>query len=310
MKTHLPEPFRLHSDIAFALQHGRPLVALESTVITHGLPRPVNLELAHSMEAIIHSNNATPATIAVIDGEIVIGATQAELEHLAADINAIKVSPRNIGIAISRKANGGTTVAATLFAASTAGIKVFATGGIGGVHRGDTFDISADLNALAQYPVILVCAGAKAILNLPATLECLETGGVPVLGYQTDEFPAFYTRSSGLKVDCRVETTSDIFDIATSHWKAGMRTAVLVCNPIPAESALEKNQIDDAIDKAVESARRKNITGAALTPYLLDKINQATSGQTLQANLALLKNNARLAAEIAGHFCRNNLVTY
>lgn len=310
MKLSLPESFRIHPDVAYALTTGKPVVALESAVITHGLPRPTNLELAQSMEALIRVQGVTPATIAFIEGKIVVGASESEIAHLAEDDTAIKINPRNIGIAISRGASGGTTVAATLFAASAAGIKVFATGGIGGVHRGNAFDVSADLNELARNPVIVVCAGAKAILDLPTTLENLETRGVPVLGYQTDDFPAFYTRTSGLSVDHRVENAREVYEIATAHWQAGCRSAVLVCNPIPTEDALDKTRIDDAIDKAVESARRKGISGIAVTPFLLEKLNKATSGKSMQANLALLKNNARLAAEIAGCFGRSNLVTF
>lgn len=310
MKLHVPASFRIHPDVANALNNGTPVVALESAVITHGLPRPTNLELALSMEAHIRDQGVTPATIAFIEGKIVIGANEVELSQLAVDDSAIKINPRNIGIAISRGISGGTTVAATLFAASAVGIKVFATGGIGGVHRGDAFDISADLHELARHPVLVVCAGAKAILDLPATLQNLETRGVPVLGYQTDEFPAFYTRASGFAVDHRVESPLEAFEVATVHWNTGCRSAVLVCNPIPPEDALEKSSIDDAIDKAVESARRRCISGAALTPYLLEKLNKATAGKTLKANLALLENNARLAAAIAGHFARSNLVTF
>ncbi len=310
MKLHLPESFRMHPDVGYALSHGKPVVALESAVITHGLPRPVNLELALMMESIIREQGAIPATVAMLDGVMVIGVANDELTRLAESNTVVKVSPRNIGIGISQKLSGGTTVAATLFAARTAGIRVFATGGIGGVHRGNPFDVSADLTELAQSPVIVVCAGAKAILDLPATLEALETRGVPVLGYQTNDFPAFYTRISGLGVDFRMESAQDAYEVARAHWDAGSRSAVLVCNPIPAESELDKVRIDDAIDKAVESARRKGINSAALTPYLLEKLNQATSGKSLKANLALLQNNARLAAEIAGFFARSNLVTY
>ena len=310
MKLHLPESFRIHPDVGYALSHGKPVVALESAVITHGLPRPVNLELARSMENIIREQGAIPATISMIDGMMVIGTSHDELNLLAENDAIIKISPRNIGVAISQKLSGGTTVAATLIAARTAGIRVFATGGIGGVHRGNPSDVSADLNELAHSPVVVICAGVKAILDIPATLEALETRGVPVFGYRTDDFPAFYTRKSGLSVDFRLETARDAHEIARAHWDAGCTSSLLVCNPIPAEDELDKARIDDAIDKAVESARREGITGAALTPFLLDKLNKATSGKSLKANLALLENNARLAAEIAGFFARSNLVTY
>lgn len=310
MKIDLPKTFRIPPDVLHAVLNGLPVVALESAVITHGLPRPTNLELALSSEAIIREQGATPATIAFIDGKIVIGANESEIKRLAGEKNALKINSRNIGIAISTKASGGTTVAATLMAASAAGIKVFATGGIGGVHRGNAFDISADLQELSRNPVVVVCAGAKAILDIPATLENLETRGVPVLGYQTDEFPGFYTRSSGFSVDYRVASALEGYQIATAHWDAGCHSAVLVCNPIPVENALDKGRIDDAIDKAIESASREGISGTALTPYLLERLNKATAGKSLQANLALLENNARLAAQIARHFARPNQVSF
>ena len=310
MILNLPKSFRISPEVLHALANGQPVVALESAVISHGLPRPRNAELALTLESIMRAQGVTPATIAFIEGKIVIGASESEIRHLAEDDAAVKINPRNIGIAISKGLSGGTTVAATLIAASTAGIRVFATGGIGGVHRGNPFDVSADLHELARNTVIVVCAGAKAILDIPATLENLETRGVPVLGYQTDEFPGFYTRSSGFKVDQRVDSAQEAYKVATAHWDAGLTSSILVCNPIPGESALDKARIDDAIDKAIESARRKGISGTTLTPYLLEKLNKATTGQSLQANLELLENNARLAAEIAGCFARPKLVRF
>ena len=309
-KNRLPNSFRLHADVSHALTNGAPIVALESAVITHGLPRPTNYTLALEMEEILRQRGVTPATIALIDGKMVIGATAEELERLSQDEAAIKVNPRNIGIGISRELSGGTTVAATLFAARAAGIKVFATGGIGGVHRGNPFDVSADLNALAECPVIVVCAGAKAILDLPATVESLETRGIPVLGYQTDQFPAFYTRDSDLGVDFNAGSAKEIFEIAQSHWKSGSQRAVLVGNPIPRESEVDSGLISNAIEEARLIAERMGIHGPSLTPFLLNKLNEVTSGKSLSANIALLKNNATLAAEIAAYFGHFNLVSY
>lgn len=310
MKITLPKSYRIHPEVSYALTHGKPVVALESAVVTHGFSHPMNLELAKSMETIIRDHEVTPSTIALIDGRITVGLTDDELVRLAEDSNAIKVSLRNMGIGLTRGSCGGTTVAATLLAARTAGIQVFVTGGIGGVHRGNPFDISADLNELAESPMVVICAGAKAILDLPATLESLETRGVPVLGYQTDEFPAFYSRTSGLLVDYRIETAREAYDIATAHWNAGNRSAVLVCNPIPADQALDGEKIETVIHSAIQAADRKGIFGAALTPFLLEQVNKATVGEAQRANLALLKNNALLAAEIAGYFTSSNLVAF
>jgi len=310
MKKSLPNSFSLHPDVSFALSRNQAIVALESAVITHGLPRPLNLELAREMEKIIRDHKVTPATIALINGEVKIGLTDAQLELMSAQGEFIKVSLRNMGIGIARGFYGGTTVAATLAAASTAGIQVFATGGIGGVHRGSTFDISADLNALATYPLIVVCAGAKAILNLPATLEALESRGVPVLGYRTQDFPAFYSRSSGLPVDCLIENAEEAYQIACAHWAAGNHSAILVCNPIPEEDEIDGRYIESVINTAVVAAEMEGIGGAELTPYLLEKVSLATEGKSLQANLALLKNNAGLAAEIARFFASSDVVTF
>lgn len=310
MKLDLPDIYLVRPDVRQDLSNGQPVVALESAVITHGLPRPANLELALSMEAIVRGQGAIPATIAFIDGKIVIGASESELRRLAEENNPIKINPRNIGIALNSGACGGTTVAATLMAARAAGIKVFATGGIGGVHRGNVFDISADLPALSSNPLVVVCAGAKAILDIPATLENLETRGVPVLGFQTNEFPGFYSPGSGFKVDYRIESALEAFIIASAHWHAGCRSAVLVCNPIPAEYGVDQQKIDDAIAQAVESANRKGISGAALSPFLLEELGKITAGKSLQANLALLKNNALLAAQIAGFFAKPGQISF
>jgi len=310
MKKHLPSVYRILPDVALAISKGTGVVALESAVITHGLPRPVNRELADELEMIIRENGITPATMALIDGKIAIGITRDELVALANHEQTVKVSSRMMGIAVAQNLSGGTTVAATLVAAHTAGIQVFATGGIGGVHRGQAFDISADLNELARRPVIVVCAGAKAILDLPATLEALETRGVPVLGYQTEDFPAFYSRSSGLKVDMSIDSPEQAAQIARAHWEAGNHSAVLVCNPLPEGQALDAKKINEAIEKAVHEAETRGISGSALTPFLLEKVGMITKGESLQANLALLRNNARLAARIAACMAKPHLHTY
>jgi pseudouridine-5'-phosphate glycosidase len=278
--------------------HGLSLVALESTVITHGLPHPQNLELARDMERIVRENGATPATIAVLDGEIHVGLTEAELERLANADNVRKISQRDFATAILKKECGGTTVAGTMFAAHKAGIKVFATGGIGGVHDLEKLDISTDLQALADTPMIVVCAGAKAILDLPATLEYLETMAVPVIGYGTDEFPAFYSRQSGLAVSLRLDTSQEVVDFAKTHWELGLRSAVLVCQPLSLEEEIPQERIAEAIQQARTEAHAQGIHGQQLTPFLLACLSELTGGESLRANLALLKNNAALAAQI------------
>lgn len=290
----------LSPEIARALNFGTPVVALESTVITHGLPQPQNLELARDMEQQVRDNDATPATVALLDGEIRIGLSDEELVRLSESDSVLKVSHRDFATAIVKKKNGGTTVAGTMFAAQLAGIKVFATGGIGGVHKESAFDISTDLRALADTPMIVVCAGAKAILDLPATLEYLETMGVPVVGYQTDEFPAFYSRESGLGVSVRLDSPKEIADFAQAHWKLGMQSAVLVTNPVPETQAISKLEMEPMILKASAEAIEQGIHGQALTPFLLGRISELTEGKSLRTNLALLLNNARLAALIAG----------
>ena len=290
----------LSPEIARALNFGTPVVALESTVITHGLPQPQNLELARDMEQQVRDNDATPATVALLDGEIRIGLSDEELVRLSESTSTLKVSHRDFATAIVNKKNGGTTVAGTMFAAQLAGIKVFATGGIGGVHKESAFDISTDLRALAEIPMIVVCAGAKAILDLPATLEYLETMGVPVVGYQTDEFPAFYSRESGLGVSVRLDSPKEIADFAQAHWKLGMQSAVLVTNPVPETQAISKLEMEPIILKASAEAVEQGIHGQALTPFLLSRISELTEGKSLRTNLALLLNNARLAALIAG----------
>ena len=291
--------FQLSPEITRALSLGAPIVALESTVITHGLPHPQNLELARDMEKQIRDNGATPATIALLDGKIRIGLSDQELIRLSESQSTLKVSHRDFATAIVKKADGGTTVAGTMYAANMAGIKVFATGGIGGVHKESAFDISTDLRSLAEIPTIVVCAGAKAILDLPATLEYLETMGVPVIGYKTDEFPAFYSRESGLGVSARLETPEEIADFAKAHWNLGMHGGILVTNPIPETESISKSKMEPIIAKASAEAIEQGIHGQKLTPFLLGRISELTKGKSLKANLALLLNNARLAAEIA-----------
>lgn len=310
MNRILPPVYKIHPEVALAIEREGAVVALESTVLTHGLPHPVNEELGLALEKIVRENGATPVTIALIDGKISIGITTNELSALVVDEKAIKVSSRMLGIGLAKGLSGGTTVAATLVAAHIAGIQVFATGGIGGVHRGQRFDISADLDELARRPLIVVCAGAKSILDLPATLEALETRGIPVLGYQTDEFPAFYSRSSGLKVDARIETPQEAAEIARAHWAAGNHSAILVCNPLPEVESLDAAEINQSIERAIVEAEVRGIGGAELTPFLLERVNQSTKGMSLQANLALLKNNARLAAQIARHLAKPQIVNY
>jgi len=291
--------FTIAPEIKIALDLSAPIVALESTVITHGLPRPQNLQLARDMEKQVRDFGATPATVALLDGQIHIGLSDLELVRLSDAESTLKVSHRDFATAIVKKANGGTTVAGTMFAANMAGIKVFATGGIGGVHKESAFDISTDLRSLAEIPTIVVCAGAKAILDLPATLEYLETMGVPVVGYQTDEFPAFYSRESGLGVSVRLDTPKEIAEFAQAHWNLGMKGGILVTNPIPEADAIAAAEMEPIIAKASIEAIEQGIHGQKLTPFLLGRISELTKGKSLKANLALLLNNARLAAQIA-----------
>ena len=286
-------------DVDQAIKAHLPIVALESTVLTHGLPRPQNLQLARDMERAVREEGATPATIAFLNGELHIGLNDSELERLANATEPYKVGPRDFARVITDEANGGTTVAGTMLACKYANIKVFATGGIGGVHRESSFDMSADLQALATIPMIVVCAGAKAILDLPTTLEYLETMSVPVIGYGTDEFPAFYSRESGLEVSASLDNPQDIVDFAKAHWNTGLQSAVLVTNPVPIADAIPKSEMEPIIKRASREAQGKNIHGQKLTPFLLERINELTKGKSMRANLSLLLNNARLAAKIA-----------
>jgi pseudouridine-5'-phosphate glycosidase len=288
------------------LRNNPSVVALESTVITHGLPRPQNLSLARDMERTIREHGASPATIAMLDGDIHVGLTDAELERLAFADHVRKISRRDFATAIVNKECGGTTVAGTMFAAHLAGIKVFATGGIGGVHEVETLDISTDLQALSDTPMVVVCAGAKAILDLPATLEYLETMAVPVIGYGTDEFPAFYSRQSGLPVSARFDTPKEIVEFAQTHWGLGMKSAILVCLPLSPEEEIPHDKIIGTIQQARREAHERGIHGQPLTPFLLVRLAELTGGESLRANLKLLLNNARLAAAIANAFSATN----
>ena len=298
-KTQLPIDYS--NEVARAFSRGQAVVALESTIISHGMPYPENISTAQTLEDTIRQAGAAPATIAVLDGRIKIGLTQEQIEFLGQADNIKKASRRDLPVIIAEGAHAATTVAATMIAASMAGIRVFATGGIGGVHRGaeTTFDISADLQELARTDVAVVCAGAKAILDLQLTLEYLETLGVPVLGYGTDELPAFYSRSSGLQVDSRVDTPQQTAAVLAAKWTCGLKGGVLITNPIPEAFSMQKEKIDNAIEVALAEARRIGIFGKELTPFLLEKIKELTGGESLNANIELVKNNAAVAAGIA-----------
>ena len=292
-------PLAFHPAVRAALDARRPVVALESTVISHGLPWPENLALARRLEAVVAAGGAQPATIALLHGRVHIGLDDAQLEHLATSRTIWKISRRDYAVALAQKRDGATTVAGTMIAAASAGVRVFATGGIGGVHRAAAADISADLPELARTPVVVVCAGAKAILDLPATLEWLETHGVPVIGYQTDEFPAFYSRESGLRLEARADTPQEVAAIAQALWGSGLTGGLLVCVPCPAEHARPAAEMEAAIVQAVAEAERQGVRGKAVTPFLLARIAELTHGESKAANLALLENNARVAAQIA-----------
>jgi len=288
-------------EVAEALRTGRPVVALESTIISHGMPYPDNLTTAQAVEQVVRDHGAVPATIALVDGVLRIGLNEAGLERLANDPNVVKASRKDLPALIAAGATAGTTVAATMFLAHRAGIAVFATGGIGGVHRGaeHTYDISADLTELGSTAVTVVCAGAKSILDLPKTLEVLETHGVPVIGVGTDEFPAFFTPSSGLPVDHRVDSAKELARVVALQRSLDLPGGVLVANPIPAQDALVAEEIAAIIAQALADADREGITRKEVTPYLLARINELTDGRSLIANVALIKNNAAFAADLA-----------
>jgi len=288
-------------DIASALEAGRPLVALESTIITHGMPYPDNLAMARAVEGIVRAEGAVPATIAVIDGRIRVGLDDEALSRLASTRDAHKASRRDLAVLVATGATAGTTVAATMLIAASHGIPVFATGGIGGVHRGagETFDISADLIELGRTPVAVVSAGAKSILDIGKTLEVLETQGVPVLGYRTDAFPGFYTRDSGHKVDRRLDTPRALAEVIHAQRRLGLQTGILIANPIPEAHALRAADIDSRIAAACRDAEAAGASRKDLTPYLLARINELSGGASLKANVALIRNNAALAARVA-----------
>lgn len=289
----------LSDEVSGATHFDKPIVALESTVISHGLPHPRNLETARRLEAIVRQGGAVPATIAVFQGDVTVGLNNEQIEHLANSANIRKISRRDLPIAVANKLDCATTVATTSFIAHKAGIKVFATGGIGGVHRGYANDISADLPELAQTPMIVVCSGAKIVLDLPATREWLETWGITVLGWQCDEMPAFYSRESGLAIDERVDSAADVARIAEARGDLGLRAAILVTVPVPAEFELPADELETVLADSMAAAAQKGIRGKEITPFLLAEMSERTHGRTLEANIALLENNARVAAAIA-----------
>lgn len=290
---------KFSKEVADALESKKPIVALESTVIAHGLPFPKNLETALNLEKQVRENGAIPATIAVFDGDFCVGLNQNQIEQLATDKNIRKISRRDLPIAVAKKLNCATTVATTAFIAYKAGIKVFATGGIGGVHRGFSADISADLPELAQTPITVVCSGAKIVLDLPATREWLETHGVSVLGWQCDELPAFYSSKSGLSVDERVETVEEVAEIARARDGLKMQNAILLAVPVPSKFEIESAELEKTLGEALKLANEQNVSGKEITPFLLAQMSERSAGKTLAANIALLENNARIAAQVA-----------
>ncbi len=292
----------IHPDVAAAIAAGKPVVALESTIISHGMPWPQNAETAKKVEKIIRDNGAVPATIAIIDGRLKAGLSNEEIDTLAkAGLSVTKCSRRDLPFVIAQKQHGATTVAATMIIAAMAGIKVFATGGIGGVHRGaqQTFDVSADLQELAKTSVAVVCAGAKSILDLALTREYLETQGVPVLGYKTDTLPAFYTRDSDQTVDYNLQSANDIANFLKAKWEMQLHGGVIIANPIPEEFAMDKAAIDSAINQALAEMKEQGVAGKESTPFLLARVAELTGGDSLASNIQLVFNNARLAAKIA-----------
>jgi pseudouridine-5'-phosphate glycosidase len=291
---------RLSEEVETALREGRAVVALESTVIAHGLPRPANLETARRLEQTVRDGGAIPATVAVLGGRLCVGLDDSQLERLAFVGGVRKMSRRDLAVGVARGWDGATTVATTLWVASRAGLKVFATGGIGGVHRGALPDVSADLPELARTPLTVVCSGAKSVLDLPATREWLETNGVCLVGYGVDELPAFYTRRSGLPVDVRCDTPREVAEVARARDALGLEGALVVAVPVPAEYEVDAGVMEESLSEALSDAERHNVTGRELTPFLLSHLAERTGGATLHANIALLENNARVAAEIAG----------
>jgi pseudouridine-5'-phosphate glycosidase len=295
---------RISEEVRDALSARRPVVALETTIVTHGMPYPDNLATARSVEAEIRAGGAVPATIAVMEGAVRVGLSGSELESLATTKGVLKLSRNDLAYAIATGRPGATTVAATMICARFAGIRVFVTGGIGGVHRGaeSSFDISADLEELARTSVAVVCAGAKALLDLPKTLEYLETRGVPVIGYGTSDFPAFWSRSSGLPVPLRLDSTTEIARVLDLKWSLGLEGGAVVANPAPSSDEIPASEMSGYIDAAVAEAHAQRITGKAVTPFILSRMNEITGGRSLATNIALVKSNARVGAELAAAF--------
>lgn len=289
----------INEEVQAALAAKQPVVALESTVIAHGLPRPENLETAQRLEQIVRDRGAVPATIAILDGKLCVGLDEKQLTQIAASDDIQKVSMRDLAVAVAQRWNGATTVATTMWIAQQAGISTFATGGIGGVHRGPLPDVSADLPELARTPMVVVCSGAKIVLDLPATREWLETNGITVAGYECSEMPAFYSRRSGLPVDTRVDTPEEVALLVRSQQALGLRTALLVTVPIPVAAEVDAGHLQKVLDEAISEAERLGVGGRELTPFLLSRMAQQSGGATLRANIALLENNARVAADIA-----------
>ena len=294
-------PLAIHPEVQDALASGKAVVALESTIITHGMPYPENVATALAVEGIIRDAGAVPATIAILDGTITIGLTRDEITMLAQRKDAVKCSRRDLPVVVAKRQTGATTVAGTMIVAAMAGIRIFVTGGIGGVHRGAplTMDVSADLTELARTSVAVVCAGAKSILDLGLTLEVLETHGVPVIGYRTDRFPAFYVRDSGFGVPHRSDSPEEIAAILASKWALGLEGGVVIANPIPEAHALARDAIEAAIQEALQDADHKGIRGKEITPFLLERLGTLTAGRSLEANIALIKANAAAGAAIA-----------
>lgn len=293
--------FNLNKEVAEALANNKPIVALESTVIAQGLPYPHNLNTALSLEEIVRNNGAVPATIAVFAGEFCVGLNKKQIEQLATDDNIRKISRRDLPIVLAKKLNCATTVATTMFIAHRTGIKIFATGGIGGVHRGFSADVSADLPELANTPMITVCSGAKIVLDLPATREWLETNGVTILGFKCDELPAFYTYTSGLSVDERVDSVEEVIEIASARDELKMQNAILLTIPVPKKFEIDSEKLEKILDESMKLADEKGIKGKELTPFLLSKMSELSEGETLKTNIELLKNNAKVAAQIASN---------
>jgi len=298
----------IKEEVKEALNSGKAVVALESTIIAHGMPYPQNIETALEIEDIIRANGAVPATIGIIDGKIKVGLTKEEVEFLGESKEVVKVSRRDLPIVLAEKKHGATTVAGTMIAADLAGIKIFVTGGVGGVHRGaeKSFDISADLEELKKTSVAVIAAGAKSILDLGLTLEKLETFGVPVLGYQTEELPAFYSRHSGFSCDYKLESPEHTADILRAKWELGLDGGVLIANPVPEVDEIEYSVINKKIEQALAEAKEKRISGKELTPFLLDRIKEITDGKSLETNIALVRNNAVVGAKIAKAFAANS----